>query len=54
MAWSNYRRLSDGVPDIRVHFVLVAPNDSGKSSIIRAAHMSPRDDGAPRGPTRML
>lgn len=39
MTWSNYRRLPDGVLDVRDHLVLVGPNDSGKSSLIRAAHM---------------
>lgn len=39
IAWENYRRLPDGEIDVRNHMVLVGPNDSGKSSILRAVHM---------------
>jgi putative ATP-dependent endonuclease of OLD family len=33
--WKNYRRLADGHVDVRENLVLVGPNDSGKSSILR-------------------
>jgi putative ATP-dependent endonuclease of the OLD family len=36
VSWSNYRRLPDGEIELRDHLVLVGPNDSGKSSILRA------------------
>ena len=37
--WSNYRRLPDGNLQVRDHLVLVGPNDTGKSSIVRALNM---------------
>ena len=37
--WSNYRRIPDGCLEVRQHLVLVGPNDSGKSSIVRALHI---------------
>jgi putative ATP-dependent endonuclease of OLD family len=37
--WSNYRRLPDGHIGVREHLVLVGPNDTGKSSIVRALHL---------------
>ncbi len=37
--WENYRRLPDGSISVRNHLVLVGPNDSGKSSIVRALHL---------------
>lgn len=39
LSWSNYRRLPNGQIDIRDHLVLVGPNDTGKSSIVRALHL---------------
>ncbi|MFH8717208.1 ATP-dependent nuclease [Streptomyces zaomyceticus] len=39
IAWENYRRLPDGEIHVRNHMVLVGPNDSGKSSVLRAVHM---------------
>lgn len=36
ISWSNYRRLCDGAIDVRLHMVLVGPNASGKSSVLRA------------------
>ncbi len=36
ITWQNYRRLPDGQIDVRNHLVLVGPNDSGKSSVLRA------------------
>lgn len=39
ISWSNYRRLPDGHIDVRDHLVMVGPNDTGKSSIVRAIHM---------------
>jgi putative ATP-dependent endonuclease of OLD family len=39
LSWSNYRRLHDAEVHIRQHAVLVGPNDSGKSSILRAIHL---------------
>ena len=35
ITWQNYRRLPDGHIDVRHHLILVGPNDSGKSSILR-------------------
>lgn len=35
IAWRNYRRMPDGKIDVRNHLVLVGPNDTGKSSIVR-------------------
>jgi putative ATP-dependent endonuclease of OLD family len=37
--WKNYRRLVDAHLAVRQHLVLVGPNDSGKSSILRAIHL---------------
>ncbi|MEV8353945.1 ATP-dependent endonuclease [Streptomyces niveus] len=39
IVWKNYRRLPDGEILVRDHLVLVGPNDSGKSSVLRAVHM---------------
>lgn len=39
LSWANYRRLPDGNLSVRNHLVLVGPNDSGKSSIVRALHL---------------
>lgn len=39
ISWSNYRRLPDGQIDVRDHLVLVGPNDTGKSSIVRAINL---------------
>lgn len=39
VAWANYRRLPDGQINVRDHLVLVGPNDTGKSSILRALHL---------------
>ena len=39
VTWSNYRRLPDGQINVRDHLVLVGPNDTGKSSIVRALHL---------------
>ncbi len=39
LSWSNYRRLPDGHLAVRDHLVLVGPNDTGKSSVVRALHM---------------
>lgn len=63
MSWSNYRRLPDGQINVRDHLVLVGPNDTGKSSIVRALHLclgmahgqvaasiSPRDFTDPSAP----
>ncbi len=36
ISWTNYRHLSDAVVDVRRHLVLVGPNASGKSSVLRA------------------
>jgi putative ATP-dependent endonuclease of OLD family len=35
ISWRNYRRMPDGKIDVRNHLVLVGPNDTGKSSIVR-------------------
>lgn len=37
--WSNYRRMPDGQIAVRDHLVLVGPNDTGKSSIVRAVNL---------------
>ena len=37
--WENYRRLPDASIDVRRHLVIVGPNDSGKSSLLRAIHL---------------
>ncbi len=47
--WSNYRRLADGEIDVRTHLVLVGPNDSGKSSVLRAIHVCLGTPGAQLG-----
>ena len=39
VSWSNYRRLPDGQIAVRDHLVLVGPNDTGKSSIVRAINL---------------
>jgi len=39
ISWSNYRRLPDGNIAVRNHLVLVGPNDTGKSSIVRAVNL---------------
>jgi putative ATP-dependent endonuclease of OLD family len=39
VSWANYRRLPDGQLSVRDHLVLVGPNDTGKSSIVRAIHL---------------
>lgn len=39
ITWANYRRLPDGQITVRDHLVLVGPNDTGKSSIVRALHL---------------
>ena len=39
ISWSNYRRLPDATIAVRDHLVLVGPNDTGKSSIVRAVHL---------------
>jgi putative ATP-dependent endonuclease of OLD family len=37
--WANYRRMPDGHLAVRDHLVLVGPNDTGKSSVIRAVNL---------------
>lgn len=37
--WENYRRIPDGHLAVRDHLVLVGPNDTGKSSVIRAINL---------------
>jgi putative ATP-dependent endonuclease of the OLD family len=37
--WTNYRRLADARLSVRGHLVLLGPNDSGKSSVLRAIHL---------------
>jgi putative ATP-dependent endonuclease of OLD family len=37
--WSNFRRLPDASLAVRDHLVLVGPNDSGKSSVLKAIHL---------------
>jgi putative ATP-dependent endonuclease of OLD family len=39
ISWSNYRRMPDGQITVRDHLVLVGPNDTGKSSIVRAVNL---------------
>ena len=39
VSWKNYRRMPDGKIDVRKHVVLVGPNDTGKSSLLRALNM---------------
>jgi putative ATP-dependent endonuclease of OLD family len=39
VSWSNYRRMPDGQIAVRDHLVLVGPNDTGKSSIVRAVNL---------------
>jgi putative ATP-dependent endonuclease of OLD family len=39
VSWTNYRRLPDGRLTARNHIVLIGPNDTGKSSILRALHL---------------
>ena len=35
ITWKNYRRIPDDQINVRHHLVLVGPNDSGKSSVLR-------------------
>ena len=35
ITWQNFRRLPDAQIDVRKHLVLVGPNDTGKSSVLR-------------------
>ena len=37
--WTNYRRIPDGRITARNHIVLIGPNDTGKSSIVRALYL---------------
>lgn len=39
LEWSNFRRMPDGGIDVRGNLVLVGPNDTGKSSLLRALHL---------------
>jgi putative ATP-dependent endonuclease of OLD family len=39
VSWENFRRLPDAHIDVRDHLVLLGPNDTGKSSVVRALHM---------------
>ena len=39
LSWKNYRRIPDGRIEVRRHLVLLGPNDSGKSSILRAVNV---------------
>jgi putative ATP-dependent endonuclease of OLD family len=39
ISWSNYRRLPDATIAVRDHLVLVGPNDTGKSSVVRAVNL---------------
>ena len=39
VSWRNYRRIPDGQIQLRKHLVLVGPNDSGKSSILRSVNI---------------
>jgi len=39
VTWTNYRRLPDGELSVRDHLVLVGPNDTGKSSVLRVIHL---------------
>ncbi len=39
LEWRNYRRIPDGEVTVRGHLILVGPNDSGKSSLLRALHL---------------
>src|SRR4051812_44970009 len=39
VSWKNYRRIPDGRIEVRRHLVLLGPNDSGKSSILRAVNV---------------
>lgn len=39
VCWANYRRLPDAEIKVRDHLILVGPNDSGKSSVLRAIHL---------------
>lgn len=38
-AWSNYRRLPDAQITLRNHLALIGPNDTGKSSVLRAVNL---------------
>lgn len=46
VSWENYRRLPDGRIEVRNHLVLVGPNDSGKSSVLRAINLCLGTSGA--------
>lgn len=37
--WANYRNLNDARIEVRTHLALIGPNDSGKSSILRAVDL---------------
>ncbi|MGK0155702.1 MAG: putative ATP-dependent endonuclease of OLD family [Neolewinella sp.] len=39
ISWSNYRRLPGATIAVRDHLVLVGPNDTGKSSVVRAVNL---------------
>lgn len=39
VSWSNFRRLPNGSLTARNHLVLIGPNDTGKSSVLRALHL---------------
>lgn len=39
VSWANFRRLPDAHIEVRNHLVLLGPNDTGKSSVVRALHM---------------
>ena len=39
VSWLNYRRLPDAQIVVNDHLVLVGPNDTGKSSVLRAIHL---------------
>lgn len=39
ISWSNYRRLPDATIAVRDHLVLVGPNDTGRSSVVRAVNL---------------
>jgi putative ATP-dependent endonuclease of OLD family len=49
LSWENYRRLPDGQIEVRNHLVLVGPNDSGKSSVLRAINICLGVPGAQLG-----
>ena len=49
IVWKNYRRLPDAEIEVRKHLVLVGPNDSGKSSVLRAVNLCLGISGAQLG-----